>query len=106
MMAVAFLYPRMRLNGLIVTARTIWQIERGQAERIRSGDTLRKQLQFADYLTKRSANQNCTIRQHLPPLELSLNFDAQMHAPPLDIYVYPYMMSDAKIEKGRASAAF
>ena len=53
------------VEQLIVTGRTIWQTERDQAERIRSGDTLRKQLQFADYLAKRSANQNYTFRQHL-----------------------------------------
>lgn len=53
------------VEQLIATGRTIWRTERGQAERIRSGDTLRKQLQFAEYLAKRSATSNYTFRQHL-----------------------------------------
>ena len=50
---------------LLETARTIWQRERAQADAIRSGKTLRDQLRFADFLTKRAADPNYTFRKHL-----------------------------------------
>jgi regulator of RNase E activity RraA len=50
---------------LLETARTIWQRERAQADAIRSGQTLRTQLRFSDYLTKRAADPNYTFRKHL-----------------------------------------
>lgn len=53
------------VEQLIAVGRIIGQTERSQAERIRSGDTLRKQLQFAEYLAKQSAAPNYTFRQHL-----------------------------------------
>lgn len=50
---------------LLAVASTIWQTERKQAERIISGETLRRQLKFADYLAKRSADPAYSFRQHL-----------------------------------------
>lgn len=50
---------------ILETARTIWQRERAQADTIRSGTTLRAQLQFADYLAKRATDSNYTFRKHL-----------------------------------------
>ena len=38
---------------------------RAQADAIRSGQTLRTQLWFADYLAKRSADPTYTFRKHL-----------------------------------------
>jgi len=53
---------------VLETARTIWQRERAQADAIRSGTTLRVQLRFADYLTKRAADPDYTFRVHLRKL--------------------------------------
>jgi 4-hydroxy-4-methyl-2-oxoglutarate aldolase len=54
-----------QLEGVLKVAREIWQMERHQAERINSGETLREQLKFADYLKKRSSDPDYTFRQHL-----------------------------------------
>jgi 4-hydroxy-4-methyl-2-oxoglutarate aldolase len=53
------------VERLLDAARTIWQTERKQAERIKSGETLRSQLKFAEYLAKRSTNPEYTFRHHL-----------------------------------------
>jgi 4-hydroxy-4-methyl-2-oxoglutarate aldolase len=50
---------------LLAIGRTIRQTERKQAQRIESGDTLRNQLRFADFLKKRSKDPAYTFRQHL-----------------------------------------
>jgi regulator of RNase E activity RraA len=46
-------------------AHSIWQAERRQAETIKKGTNLRRQLRFGEYLTKRSADSSYTFRQHL-----------------------------------------
>lgn len=53
------------VEQLLATAGTIWQTERTQAERIISGETLRRQLKFAEYRAKRSADPAYSFRQHL-----------------------------------------
>ena len=50
---------------LLLTAHGIWETERDQAERIKSGETLRRQLKFASYLGKRATDAGFTFRQHL-----------------------------------------
>jgi 4-hydroxy-4-methyl-2-oxoglutarate aldolase len=52
-------------DELLSVAREIWQRERRQAEAIRSGRSLREQLEFAQYLEKRAADSSYTFREHL-----------------------------------------
>jgi 4-hydroxy-4-methyl-2-oxoglutarate aldolase len=46
-------------------ARSIRDIERAQAEKMRRGTSLRAQLQFSDFLARRSSNPAATFREHL-----------------------------------------
>lgn len=57
--------PAQNVGEVIAAARSIWQTERKQAEKIRAGNKLRDQLNFDDYLAKRSKDPNLTLRQHL-----------------------------------------
>ena len=52
-------------DELLRVAHEIWERERRQVEEIRSGRSLREQLQFAQYLKKRAANSSYTFREHL-----------------------------------------
>ena len=54
-----------RADELLSVAHEIWQRERHQAEAIKSGHSLRKQLEFARYLKKRAADSSYTFREHL-----------------------------------------
>jgi regulator of RNase E activity RraA len=57
--------PAESVERILESARKIWQTERKQAERIGSGETLRRQLRFAEYRKKREANPKQTFRDHL-----------------------------------------
>jgi regulator of RNase E activity RraA len=59
------LAPAELSEEIISTAHNIWKKERHQAEEIRAGKKLRKQLQFDHYLNRRSADDTYTFRQHL-----------------------------------------
>lgn len=54
-----------RAGEVLATAHRIWQTERQQADRIRSGETLRLQTAFDDYLARRDADPSYTFRRHL-----------------------------------------
>jgi 4-hydroxy-4-methyl-2-oxoglutarate aldolase len=52
-------------DDLLSVAHEIWQRERHQAEAIKSGRSLREQLEFARYLEKRVTDSSYTFREHL-----------------------------------------
>jgi 4-hydroxy-4-methyl-2-oxoglutarate aldolase len=53
------------VDELFLVAHEIWQRERHQADAIKSGHSLREQLEFARYLEKRAADSRYTFREHL-----------------------------------------
>jgi hypothetical protein len=57
--------PLARADDLLAAARSIREVERRQAEAVRSGRTLRDQLQFAEYLSRRAEDPAYTFRKHL-----------------------------------------
>jgi regulator of RNase E activity RraA len=54
-----------RVGDLLRVAHEIWQRERHQADAIKSGRSLREQLEFARYLEKRATDPSYTFREHL-----------------------------------------
>ena len=54
-----------RVDDLLRVAHEIWQRERHQADAIKSGRSLREQLEFARYLEKRATDPSYTFREHL-----------------------------------------
>lgn len=57
--------PGEQSEQILSTARGIWKRERRQAQAIQAGHPLREQIQFDDYLARRTADPNYTFRQHL-----------------------------------------
>jgi 4-hydroxy-4-methyl-2-oxoglutarate aldolase len=57
--------PSTRVDEVLGVARDIWQTEREQARRIVSGETLRRQTAFDDYLSRRATDPTYTFRNHL-----------------------------------------
>jgi 4-hydroxy-4-methyl-2-oxoglutarate aldolase len=57
--------PMARAEEIAMIACSIRDTERAQAEKIRHGISLRAQLQFADFLVRRSSNPTATLREHL-----------------------------------------
>ena len=64
----ALFVPAARAADVLAVAHDIWQTERRQADAIRSGTTLRRQLRFDEYLAKRAADHSYTLRAHLRAL--------------------------------------
>lgn len=52
-------------DDVLSVAHEIWERERRQAQAIKSGRSLREQLDFAQYLKKRAADPDYTFREHL-----------------------------------------
>jgi regulator of RNase E activity RraA len=57
--------PADRIEEIFSIAESIRDTERHQAEQIRSGTSLREQLHFDEYLTKRQTNPELGLREHL-----------------------------------------
>ena len=57
--------PAHRIEEIFSLAESIRDTERHQADRIRSGNSLREQLHFDEYLAKRQANPELGLREHL-----------------------------------------
>jgi 4-hydroxy-4-methyl-2-oxoglutarate aldolase len=54
-----------RVEEVLAAAARIWQTEREQARKIRSGETLRRQTAFDEYLARRADDPSYTFRRHL-----------------------------------------
>jgi regulator of RNase E activity RraA len=57
--------PASRAQEIAAAARLIRDTERTQAAKMRAGTSLRDQLQFAQFVTRRAIDPNLTLRQHL-----------------------------------------
>jgi 4-hydroxy-4-methyl-2-oxoglutarate aldolase len=57
--------PSKDIKDILSTARSIRETERRQAEAIKSGNKLRDQLRFEEYLKKRQSDPSYTFRRHL-----------------------------------------
>lgn len=57
--------PQANVLTVLETAKTIYERERKQAERVRANVPLYDQLQFADYMNARQQNPAYTFRKHL-----------------------------------------
>jgi regulator of RNase E activity RraA len=61
----AMFLPLARVEELVEAGRTIMERERGQAARAEEGTSLREQMRFAEYLSRRADDPSYTFRQHL-----------------------------------------
>lgn len=57
--------PSAQAEDVLETAKSIWKVERQQAETIKSGKKLSEQLDFDGYLAKRRSDPSYTFRRHL-----------------------------------------
>ena len=51
--------PSRAVEDALEAAKSIWNVERRQAETIQAGRKLSEQLDFEGYLTKRNSDQSC-----------------------------------------------
>jgi 4-hydroxy-4-methyl-2-oxoglutarate aldolase len=54
-----------RVDEVLETAHQIWEKEREQADRIRAGETLRRQTAFDEFVARRDEDPSYTFRRHL-----------------------------------------
>ena len=57
--------PLASTEAILAAAREIQARERKQADVVRAGTTLRRQLRFDEYLRKRASDASYTLRRHL-----------------------------------------
>jgi 4-hydroxy-4-methyl-2-oxoglutarate aldolase len=57
--------PSSKLEEILKVAKSIYNVERSQAERIKAGKRLWDQLDFDGYLTKRATDPSYSLRRHL-----------------------------------------
>lgn len=57
--------PGESCEQILSAAHLIWETERRQAEALKSGESLRQQLDFKGFLSKRSDDPSYTFRKHL-----------------------------------------
>lgn len=57
--------PYKKVSGVLKLADSLLETERSQAEAVRSGKTLRKQLRFDEYLAQRKIDSDYSFRKHL-----------------------------------------
>jgi 4-hydroxy-4-methyl-2-oxoglutarate aldolase len=57
--------PLSRAEEIARAARVIRDTERAQAEKLRRGTSLRAQLRFSDFISRRAANPALSFREHL-----------------------------------------
>jgi len=57
--------PWSKIEDVIKVAKSIWSIERQQADAIQAGKKLSEQLDFDRYLAKRNSDPSYTFRKHL-----------------------------------------
>jgi 4-hydroxy-4-methyl-2-oxoglutarate aldolase len=56
---------REHVDEVLTAARAIGRVERGQAQRVGAGETLRDQTRFDEYLAERARDPSYTFRRHL-----------------------------------------
>ncbi|MFX1367462.1 MAG: RraA family protein [Promethearchaeota archaeon] len=57
--------PSKGVSDVLQTAESLLEKERSQADAVRSGETLREQLRFDEFLTKRKLDPDYDFRKHL-----------------------------------------
>ena len=57
--------PSTTIDKILEVARSIWKVERLQADTIKAGKKLSEQLDFDRYLAKRNSDPSYTFRKHL-----------------------------------------
>ncbi len=61
----ALFAPLASAGAILEAARDVFDRERRQAEKVRSGETLRSQFRFGEYLDRRRGEPDYTLRRHL-----------------------------------------